>query len=183
MSTKNSKEQVNIILLPFLKLDNETYLLDVSEDKATEMGGSKEDFQEVLNELEVLNNFVKDAKSDPKHEVTLFDPQKTEKATFAQPPMPSGRLSSNGQETVSAGFDTPHGATKVKFTCKANVAIAAGYTCRTHAFGITKTGTGTGSSFVNTEIVVGLAASNVPTSVDFRTTDPNGGVCLWEVQV
>lgn len=88
MSTKKSKEQVNIILLPFLKLDNETYLLDVSEDKATEMGVSKEDFQEVLNELEVLNNFVKDAKSDPKHEVTLFAPQKTEKATFAQPPMP-----------------------------------------------------------------------------------------------
>jgi len=98
MSTKNSKEQVNIILLPFLKLDNETYLLDVSEDKATEMGGSKEDFQEVLNELEVLNNFVKDAKSDPKHEVTLFDPQKTEKATFAQPQCQVGGFPVTGRK-------------------------------------------------------------------------------------
>ncbi|MGJ1203842.1 hypothetical protein [Sphingobacterium lactis] len=180
--TTMQNENVNRILLPFLRLKEDSYSLDLTEEKANELGISQEELDTVRKSLEEINNFIREAKNDPDHELSLFDPEAKETAGVLQT-MPSGNLSSNGQETVGAGFFAPFGATKVRFTCKANAAPLAFYTCRTHSFGITKTGSGTGSAFVSTVVDVALAASNVNASVDFRTSDPNGGVCSWQVIV
>lgn len=92
-----------------------------------------------------------------------------------QQTLPSGYLESNGQEAVGAGFFAPSGSKKVRFVCAANAALTPGFTCRTHSFGITKQKTAIGLLGTWTTIDVDLAASNVNASVDFRTTDSNGG--------
>lgn len=173
-------ENVNAVVFPYLRLRKDSYILEISEEKAKELGLSKENLDSVLKSLEEVNNFIREAKTESNHEISLFDPEKMQKTDVKQA-LPSGYLSSNGQETVGDGFFAPFGAQKVRFVCKANAAPVAVYTCRTHSFGITKIGSATGSSFVNTTIDVVLAAGNVNASVDFQTSDPNGGVCNWQV--
>ncbi|MGO1242771.1 MAG: hypothetical protein ACTMH4_01715 [Sphingobacterium sp.] len=179
--SKNSikKGDVNTAIFPFLRLKDDSYLLDLSIDKALEMGIEREDYEDVLRSIEATNDYIKKAKSEPNHEITLMDPENLDESKLLQT-MPSGTLTSNGQEQVGTGFFAPYGAMKVRFSCKANAAPVPIYTCRTRALGDWKSKTETGSLFTWTDIDVNLDASNYNVSITFQTTDSNGGVCNWK---
>lgn len=176
------KEDVNTALFPYLRLRNDSYILDISEEKAAEIGIAKEDFESTLKELEFTNEYIQKAKEDPNHEISLFDPENIDRAALQQS-MPSGTLSPNGQEQVGTGFFAPYYTAKVRFSCRGNGAISPFFTCRTKALGDWKSKTQIGNSITFTDIDVNLDASNINVSITFQTTDSNGALCNWKAML
>lgn len=173
------KEDVNRAVFHLLRLKGDAYSLDLSLEKANEMGISEGDFKSVLAEIELTNEFIREAKKEPNHELVLHDPQKLDTGSLQQT-MPSGSLSSNGQEQVGTGFFAPSGTMKVRFSCRGGGALTPAFICRTHSFGVTNSKTEIGTFLTWKDIDVDLAASNINVSIDFRTTDSNGGLCNWK---
>lgn len=164
----------------FLKLKNGEYLLDLSEEEAIEMGVSKYDYNKVLNKLDETNKKIQSIKSEPNSDITLFDPQDVSHE-MRQQALPSGRLTSVGQEQVGTSFFAPVDTTKVRFSCRGNAALSPFFTCKTSAFGGVHQKTEIGSSLFFIDIDVPIAASNTYVSIYFKTSDSNGGICDWQL--
>lgn len=175
---KIESKDVNKAVAHYLKLKHDEYLLDLSEEEALEMGISKHDFENVIEELENTNEQIKSFKAEPNHEVVLFDPETDASEERLQ--LPSGHLSSVGQEEVGASFFAPFNTSQVRFRCRGNAAPTPAFTCRTVAFGGEHQRTEVGTILYYTDIDVPIAASNTRVQVYFRTTDSNGGVCDWQ---
>lgn len=200
MSTQTTKEEVNRKLFPFLRLKNETYLLDLTFEKAFELGIGKEDYDNFIKEIEATNDYIQKAKTESSYEIELLDPEKIdiERFTSEVPPsfelsdtdkidgetlqqsVPSGTISSSGQNRVGTSFFAPVGTREVQFIVRGNAAPVPVFICRTHAFTVTNTRTKTGIMFTWTIINVPVAASNITVNIDFQTTDSNGGICRWK---
>jgi len=93
--------------------------------------------------------------------------------------LPSGNLSSNGQEQVGDSFWAPPITNFVRFTFR-SVAPLPGWTVQTKSLGSWKSNSGTANPIYYKTLDVGLYASNVQVSVTFQTTDSNGGTCHWQ---
>lgn len=95
--------------------------------------------------------------------------------------VPSGLLTSVGQEMVSDGFWAPEGAKAVRFTCGAGAAPTPGFTCKTKAMATFRIETKVGFIGTNTVIEVPIVTSNCAVEIFFQTTDSNGGYARWEL--
>ena len=175
-------EDVNAAVFHLVRLKNDEYSIDLTADQAEEMGISNIDYDDFISEIKKTNEIIKTAKSEPDHEVILQDPQKINIEVLQQT-MPSGSLSSNGQEQVGAGFFAPFGTKKVRFSCQGGGAPFPTFICRTHSFGITKSKTAVGTFITWLDIDVDIAASNVSVGIDFRTSDSNGGKSNWKAML
>jgi hypothetical protein len=170
-------EDVSTAIYHLLNLKNDSYSLDLTLEKALEMGISKKDFIYVTEEIRKTNERIQVIKGEENHELVLTDPKSIE---ALQQTMPSGQLSSNGQEQVGDSFFAPYAATNVNFQCKGGGAPTPFYTCRTKALGGWKSKTVVGNPVSWTSIDVGLDASNISVSITFQTTDSNGGKANWK---
>jgi len=133
----------------------------------------------VLEEIDETNNLIKENSIESGRKIYLSDPNTVDKESLIQS-MPSGNLSTNGQEQIVASFFAPYGTKKIIFSCRGGGALTPAFTCRTHAFGKTNTRTSVGNFLTWIDIEVPLAAANVTVNIDFRTTDKNGGMCNWK---
>lgn len=172
-------DDVSTAIYHLLNLKNDSYSLDLTLEKALEMGISKKDFDYVTEEIRKTNERIKVIKSEENHELVLIDPQSVSEEVLKQT-MPSGQLSSNGQEQVGDAFFAPYAATNVNFQCKGGGALTPVYTCRTKALGGWKSKSAVGNPISWTSIDVGLDASNISVSITFQTTDSNGGKANWK---
>lgn len=172
-------ENVNAAVFHLLRLKDEEYSLELTLEQAEEMGISKTDYEHYTREIIKTNEIIKNVKNDPNNDLVLQDPQKIN-AAILQQTMPSGSLSSNGQELVGAGFFALPGTGKVRFSCQGGGALLPTFICRTHSFGVTKSKTAVGNFITWLDIDVVLVAANIDVSIDFRTTDSNGGKCNWK---
>lgn len=93
--------------------------------------------------------------------------------------LPSGNLSSDGQEEVSGAFWAIPIVSFVRFTYVA-VAPLPGWIVRTRSLGNYMSNSGTGAVGITRTLDVGLYASNTQVHVYFATTDTNGGTCHWQ---
>lgn len=185
MSDKKIESRyVGKAVAPHLKLKGDEYLLDLSEEEALEMGVSKRDYEYVLKELESTNKRIQSVKAEYNHELELFDPQNVSKEQRQQA-LPSGRITTVGQEAGHDGFVVPRGVSQVKFSCIGNTALTPQFTCKTEVWGGTNYKTKFGSNIVYTDIYVPLAASGsgVTAELTFKTSDSNGGKCNWQAQM
>lgn len=93
--------------------------------------------------------------------------------------LPSGNLTSDGQEQVSDAFWAPPIVSFVRFTVYGSGATLPNVIVQTKSSGTYKTKNGfvsaTGRIFD-----VDLYTSNCQVHVYFRTTDSNGGSCHWQ---
>lgn len=180
MSKKEIKtEDVSTAIYHLLNLKNDSYSLDLTLEEALEMGISKKDFDYVTDELRKTNEQIQVIKNEENHELVLTDPKNLSEEVLKQT-MPSGQLSSNGQEQVGDSFFAPYAATNVNFQCKGGGAPAPVYICRTKALGGWKSKSVIGHPTAWTPIDVGLDASNISVSITFQTTDSNGGKANWK---
>src|SRR5690606_35392747 len=135
-----------------------------------------------LKEIEMTNDHIRKAKSEPNHEIVLFDPEKLDTATLQQS-MPDGTLSPNGQEQVGTAFFAPIYTSQVRFSCRGGGAIAPFFICRTRVLGGWRSKTQVGNSITFTDVDVSLDASNINVSITFQTTDSNGALCNWKAML
>lgn len=181
-----TKVQANLILVNYLELTDETYVLNISAEEAEQLGVPFELYENALSEIATTNEFVKKTKKDPSVEIELTDPQKALKSrnadNFPVPyAAPSGTLTTNGQEEVMSGYIwAPSGTKGIQFLCRANAAITPIYNCKTYSSGSWQTKSAVGAIGTNTTIKVPLYVSNDNIRVAFSTSDSNGGTATYE---
>jgi hypothetical protein len=102
--------EANLILVHYLELIGDEYVLNISFQEAKELGVSAEMYINAQNEIRETNEFIKKVKSEPGNEIHLTDPQEAlrsaksgdiveEKSTRGLPTL-SGILQTSGQEEV-----------------------------------------------------------------------------------
>lgn len=176
-NVKINSEKVNEIIVNFVELNDDLYSLNIAPEKAIELGISEEDLERIKADLKTTNDIITEAKKDPNGELSLFDPKNS--LALAGPSGPIGTLSSNSQEQVGTTFFAPSNTSFVRFNCRTAAAPLTVYQCQTRALGgwITKTATG---GFITTTVIdVKIDASNYNVNVTFKTSDSNGGSCVW----
>lgn len=94
--------------------------------------------------------------------------------------LPSGNISTDGQEQRSATFWAPPITNFVRFTYRSLAALLPGVTVQTKSLGSWKSASGTANPVTYKTLDVGLYASNVQVTVTYQTTDSNGGACQWQ---
>ena len=95
--------------------------------------------------------------------------------------MPSGTLTTNGNEETVAGYIwTPSGTKGIRFICRTNVTMMPYYTCKTYSSGLWQTRSKFGSLATNTTIKVLLYTSHDYCKIAFCTTDSFGGSAIYE---
>lgn len=187
----------NMLLSQFIKLENNSYVLQITELEAIELGISSENYVLAKEEIVNVNNYIKDVISSGGH-INLFDVQKRANEyyqginTFPTEILNSSNtlsrsvtecgtiytLGNEPNETSSRAYGT-----KVRFCCRSAAAILPYYTCSVRINGAVNTEIVTGSSFCNRVVYV-----NIPGSLSgdygkivFSTSDSHGGSCYWEV--
>lgn len=183
-----------VILYPYLSLDNNQYSLDISKDEALKKGVTESEYDIVMTELNNTNEVISSVEVDEDNSLELFDPKsisinklleqqktdkisKTSRKTLQQ--NPSGYIDTNGQEEGYDSFFAPYGKTYVRFECLSNAALTPAFVCRTKGLSgqwksVTKVGV-LGKATVD----VNIDASNINIGLSFRTSDSNGGKAAW----
>lgn len=180
-----TRAEANLILVNYLELVNGKYVLNISKDKAEELGVPISLYEGALSEIAITNEFVEKIKKDPTREIELTDPQKAlkEHSVLVQLTKPSvliGDLATTGQqETMSRFIWAPYGTRLVRFLCRANAAILPMFRCRTYSSGGWISKSAVGLIGKNTVIQVPLYVSNDYVRVAFSVTDSKGGMTTY----
>ncbi len=178
--------EANFILRNYIILLQNSYSLKLSIEEAHKLGISSEQYSNAIDEVSNTNKLIKEAMINPKYEMQLTDPQTAIENQDKWPinntrsSMPSGSLSTSGQEFAQEGFFAPVGMKGVVFVCRTNAALLPVYTCKTNSLNTWKIKTAVGTLGTNTTVTVPLAASNTNAGVYFSTTDSNGGMAYYQ---
>lgn len=181
-----TKAQANLVLVKYLELVDEAYVLNISAEEAEQLGVPFVLYENALSEIATTNEFIKKVKKDSATEIELTDPQKALKSRYIDNfPIPyadpSGTLTTNGQEEATSGFIwAPSGTKGIQFLCRANAAITPIYNCKTYSSGSWQTKSAVGAIGTNTTIKVPLYVSNDYIRVAFSTSDSNGGTATYQ---
>lgn len=179
-----TRAEVNTVLVKYLELKTDTYVLNISQKEAEKLGISESWYNGALKEIQATNNIIRKVEQTPNSELQLTDPQKALKEAIpwsnsTRSSMPSGTLSTNGQEFAESGLWAPTGMKGVKFVCRTNAALVPVYTCKTKSLNNWRAKTATGTLASNTAVYVPIVASNTSIGVYFSTTDSNGGSAYY----
>src|SRR5699024_4647866 len=134
--------------------------------------------------MESTNKRIQAVKAEYNHELELFDPQNASKEQRQQA-LPSGRITTVGQEAGHDGFVVTGRVSQVKCRSVGNTECTPEFTCKTEVRRGTNYKTKFGCNIVYTDIYVPLAASGsgVTAELTFKTSDSNGGKCNWQAQM
>lgn len=94
--------------------------------------------------------------------------------------LPSGNLSSDGQEQVSDAFWALPIVSFVRFTVYPSGAVGPNVVLMTKSLGNYMSKNTVPFTSITRTVDVGIYASNTQVSVYFQTTDSNGGSCHWQ---
>lgn len=194
IDVNNEEEQVNIFIDNHLiEFNGIEYSINKSFEEVEEFGISKEGYDAMTKQILSNNIFLKDIIDDISKNSTntiLVDDctyDKTDnlvavelnipiiKTLSENGNIPSGSISTSGQEESGDSFFAPSSISSVDCNCFANVAPAAVHIVKTYSFGVTKVSSRVSNGNVN----VSLAASNITCSISYQTSDSNGGKCSW----
>ena len=191
-NTENEEYQdpksASLLAVEYLSLDDNQYTLNLSEEAALDIGISKQNYDRMLNEINLANIQIQEWLKDPDANFVLTNPHdlsvqiddpinlKTRSESFN----PSGNIVTSGQEMGYDTFFAYSGTKSVVFLCRSNAALTPIYNVTTETGGVVKTGGGIGAIGVNSSYTVGLAMSNVNANLSFKTSDSNGGNAAWK---
>lgn len=169
-------EKINKTISNHLNFSNNRYSLNLTSEKCEKIGLSLLEYKRVLLDLKKLNNYIAEAEKNSNPEIMFSN---SKRSSLAQ--IPSGTLTSIGQEMVSTGFWAPLGAKAVRFTCRSGAIPMPGFTCKTKALATLRIEAEYGALGTNKIIDVPIVASECTVEIFFQTTDPNGGSARWEL--
>lgn len=186
-----------MVLSEYIKLDGNKYVMQISEDKAFELGISKESYSLANDEIQTANRLI-DSTLSENGKVYLLDIQKRAieykrginiktvetddiNDSVSRIADNSGNIYTIGNEPKTSSFRAT--GSMVRFNCRSAAAILPIYTCTVRINGISNTGTGTGSVFCNKiiDVTVPGSLSGDYGILESSTTDSNGGSCYWKV--
>ncbi len=169
-------------------IDNQ-YTITLSESEVLELGVSPETYRQVCAEIEAgnkqLREMIEEFKADPS--ITSFiiedhtyrgkqdDYNYPKLKTRSEAQLPSGSISTNGQEVGTDNCWAPYEMIKINCHCFSRVAPLASHFVTTTTQATPTLGSRIGSGWVS----VGLAASNTSCQITYRTMDSYGGICSW----
>ncbi|MDE6090602.1 MAG: hypothetical protein K2G41_07845 [Duncaniella sp.] len=182
----------------YIVLSDNQYSLELTQQEAEKLGVRDTIYDIVLKEINDINKFVTeqmekgDTLSLPDIQASLkryknpeiqYKPEtfKSKRLSRAGSMKAAGRLESFSNEPVQATFKAVSGTTEVVFWCVPKVAIFPIYVCSVSAFGATNSKTLISAIGCNrtTSVTVPASGSDVIATVEFRTSDMNGGYCSW----
>lgn len=170
----NATEYYKSILVHYLTLENNQYVLNASEETLSKIGVPCEVLSQINEELAKTNEIIITKKADPNCELLLTDPKDLRAA-------PNGTLTTSGQgEVISPFIGAPYGIRGIRFHCRGNAAITPIFTCMTYSSDLWQSRTAIGLIGTITPVEVPLYVSNDYIRVSFSTTDSNGGSATYE---
>lgn len=178
--------EANKVLVGYLELNNERYVLNISAEDAENLGVSLDLYEKVQEELQTTNALIQTLKNDPNTTLELTNPKSVQetRSNWDSPTLyvaPSGTLSTNGQEEAISGFIwAPAGVRGIEFLCRANAALTPVYNCKTYSSGAWQSKTAIGVLGTNTSVQVPIYVSNDNIRVAFSTSDSNGGIATYQ---
>ncbi len=181
-------EEATFLLADYLVLSDNQYILKLSKKEALDLGISSESYDKALDDIYLVNEEIQKRIADGEENFVLTDPTKVERKKRRDYYVPvrtksseelGGTITTSGQEVGYDGGWAPIGPSKVTFNCISFGAILPLYNVTTKTLGATQTGGGVGVIGSNTIFDVGIYATNTSLTVSFRTSDSNGGRCVW----
>lgn len=184
-----TKEEIKI-LLSHITEKNNFYSLTISQEKAEELGISKELYTQFSKELFEASTLLQEYKllgheivKFDKNNIIMTDEENISPLSNLGPTInssPTGHIETQGQEFGYDCCDIKIKFAGINFHCFTRAALVPVYTCRTNALGAWTTKSTWGTKWTVTNISVTTAASLVPVGVAFATSDSNGGICNWD---
>lgn len=187
-SVCTTRAEANTVLVNYLELVGDRYILNISEDEAEAIGVPISLFYGAQDELKQTNELIENLKKNPENDLQLTDPKIAIRQCISKSQdnpvpygAPMGTLSTNGQEEVESSLMwAPLGTKGLKFTCRANAALTPAFNCKTYSSGTWQSKTAIGAIGTNTIIEVPIYVSNDYIKAAFSTTDSNGGSATYE---
>ena len=187
-SVEMDEYDAKVFLMNHLQLDEseKIYFLDIDQTEAEKAGIPTKVYKQAIEDITSTNRIIKETIENNKS-VVLTSPAalRGESANVRNnivpyASFPSGRLSVDGNgEVARTSFWAPYEQAGVSFLCLAKSATVCIFKCQTIALGHTIEESGVGSWMSNTEINVGLAASNTSATVCFSANDANGATASY----
>lgn len=170
-------------------VDNQ-YVITISQKEAAKKGISKESYNDFQNAIIEGNRFLATIIDSCKNtgckvivSTCIYDDvpkyySKPRTKLFGEPaPLPSGTLQTVGQEYASQYIKLiPAPMKSVDFDCYSYAALLPIQVAITESWKIKHVKSGVGQ---HVTMSVGFSVSNVPGSVEYATSDSNGGICSW----
>ncbi len=180
-----SELRSNKILLRYVKERGDSAVLDLTWEEAARLGVQ----QRWYDTMDKLVKEVSEALKKARREEAEMRMERGEPEGMLAPRVRTtskwiytglrGGLRSLGQEAVYASEYAVRGTRGIVFSCFANVAPLASFTCKVRSSGTWRQESGLVSKIWPREFFVPLSTSDCMIGVAFHTTDPNGGVAAY----
>lgn len=189
--------EASIILSEYIKIEDDTYILDITMEEAKDLGVSEAYYKRICDQIDTVNTTIVDAKKNG-NKINLPNIQKLSKE-YKDPNhkvIPNRSIFNPSRASIKSGIiktldDTPgsdqilvdYGATTLKLLCGTNWNVVTTYICTVDCFGILKSETKAGSLYCRTSFEFNLPASGSGTkaNLSFKTSDSMGGFCIWNL--
>ena len=191
--------RASIIMSQYITLDkvNRKYSVDISEEKALDLGVDKANYDRIVSEIDNLNKALvdnpdielmdlkqqyKDYREKLDSGFLLDRVMNDSKAEVYGPNSTSGTITTDGNDFGKDAFYPAYEVYAVRFLCRPAASVATLCTCKTEVSGAWNTKSGMASIFSNVTLDVGIAysGSGVCATLYFGTMDSNGGTAAWE---
>jgi hypothetical protein len=179
-----TKSQANAILVNYLELQGEIYVLNISQEEAEKLGVPILLYEEALTDVKLTNESIKKAKEDSNTSIQLTDPKDDikKKSDFREQALrseynePIGNIETYGYTMMWSDLMwCEMYVTMVVFHCRSNTALVTCFSCSTITLDTVKTAAITGVSGRPAIAQVKVAASNTGIKVGFACYDSEGG--------
>lgn len=178
--------QTNDKVVPFIESDGEHYFMNLTLEKALELGISREEYDRVIKETIEANNTL-DSLRAAGVEVDMYDPATDDDQEKDNPSMmsraftdPVGWLTAYSYDEVQSQLlFYPTGMRGIEFRCRANAALYPFFSCKLRYGGQWIERAGSAFRSHSKTIQVPSPTSNEYGIIAFRTSDVNGGEAFF----
>lgn len=170
-------------------IDNQ-YIINISKEEAVERGISEKSYDDFLNSVTIGNRLLasiidscKSVGKDVMVSTCIYDEYQNDTETISisrlktrSESLPSGRITTTGQETGKYGFFVPINMKSVDFDCYSYTSPLAMQVVIAESWNIQDIKSSIGQ---HVTMNATFSVTNVPGGVQYKTSDSNGGTCAW----
>lgn len=175
----------------FIEYVDNQYVITISEEDAAKIGVPKEEYDEITESIRRGNEMLKELIDSCNNSgckltisTSMYDENTVDdfvpilRTTEEITDFPTGRIETNGQESGYSTIDKlPVNMRSVDCHCFSRAALLPMQIVTTSSLGSKQVASGVGPVV---KLNVSFAATNVLGSIEYRTSDSNGGICSWK---
>lgn len=192
-SLNNSEENTHpLIEGHYVEFINNQYVINITKEEAVERGISEESYDELFNSITVGNRLltaiIDSCKNTGKKVVVstcIYDDNNEAVSKYSisriktrneAMKIPSGRITTTGQEYGKYGFFVPSYIKSINFDCYSKAALLPMQIVIAETWDIQDIKSGIGQ---HVTMNARFSVTNVNGGVQYATSDSNGGTCAW----